>query len=236
MTYDWSVLWRAPYGELVAGAVLTTLELSLISWAFALVIRTAGGVARGSPNRAVRLLATAHVEIFRNVPLLVQLFFVYYVFPRFLPDALRRPLFSLGWESVSAVITLSLYTSAKVSEHVRAGLNAVGVPVQWGALSTGLSWWQAQRYVVAPLLLRLIVPSLTSEFVTVFKSSSLAMTVGVVETSYLTQEIGAETFHWVEANAFGTAVYLGCAWAVALLMGLIERRTRVHGLLRRGAG
>ncbi|MGH7125431.1 MAG: ABC transporter permease subunit, partial [Stellaceae bacterium] len=107
--------------------------------------------------------------------------------------------------------------------------------VQWGALSTGLSWWQTQRYVVAPLLLRLIVPSLTSEFVTVFKSSSLAMTVGVVETSYLTQQIGAETFHWIEANAFGTAVYLGCACVVAALMSLIERRTRVHGLLRRGA-
>jgi glutamate/aspartate transport system permease protein len=236
MTYDWSVLWRPPYGELVATAVLTTLELSLISWVFALVIGTASGVARGSPNGAVRLLATAHVEVFRNIPLLVQLFFVYYVFPRFLPEALRRPLFSLGWESVSAVITLSLYTSAKISEHVRAGLNAVGLQVQWAALSTGLTWGQTQSFVVAPLLLRLIVPSLTSEFVTVFKSSSLAMTVGVVETSYLTQQIGAETFHWVEANAVGTAVYLGCAWIVAGLMSLVERRARVHGLIGRGAG
>jgi len=236
MTYDWSVLWRPPFGELVADAVLTTLELSLISWAFALVIGVGSGIARGSPHLGVRLLATAHVEIFRNVPLLVQLFFIYYVFPRFLPDALLRPLFSLGWESVSAVITLSLYTSAKISEHVRAGLNAVGLQVQWAALSTGLNWLQTQRHVVTPLLLRLIVPSLTSEFVTVFKSSSLAMTVGVVETSYLTQEIGAQTFHWIEANSFGTAVYLACAWAVAALMALIERQTRVHGLLRRGAG
>ncbi|HKF73173.1 MAG TPA: amino acid ABC transporter permease [Stellaceae bacterium] len=236
MTYDWSVLWRAPYGELVAGAVLTTLELALISWAFALLIGMGSGIARGSPHRAVRLVATAHVEIFRNVPLLVQLFFIYYVFPRFLPEAVRRPLFSLGWETVSAVITLSLYTSAKISEHVRAGLNAVGLQVQWAALSTGLTWWQAQSYVVVPLLLRLIVPSLTSEFVTVFKSSSLAMTVGVVETSYLTQQIGAETFHWVEANTFGTAVYLGCAWAVAAVMALVEQRTRVHGLIGRGAG
>src|SRR5579862_3568847 len=104
MIYDWSVLWRPPYGEVVAQAVLTTLELSLISWAFALVIGVASGLARGSPHVAVRLLAAGHVEIFRNVPLLVQLFFIYYVFPRFLPDALRRPMFSLGWESVSAVI------------------------------------------------------------------------------------------------------------------------------------
>ena len=72
MTYDWSVLWRPPYGELVAGAVLTTLELALISWVFAVVVGVVGGIARGSPHAAVRLLATAHVEIFRNVPLLAR--------------------------------------------------------------------------------------------------------------------------------------------------------------------
>jgi glutamate/aspartate transport system permease protein len=235
-TLDWSVLWRQPYGGWVAGAVVVTVELSLASWACALVIGTATGLVRESPNHLVRWLATLYVEVFRNVPLLVQLFFMYYVLPRLLPMALRRELFRLGWEMVAATLTLSLYTSAKVAEHVRAGLTAVGRQVKWGALSTGLTWWQAQRYVIAPLLLRLIVPNLTSEFVTVFKSSSLAMTVGVVETSYLTQEIGLQTFRWIEANTLGTAIYLACAWIVAGLMSTIERRVRVPGLLHRGAG
>jgi len=234
MEYDWSVLWRPPYGDLAASAVLTTVELALVSWAIALLLGIVSGIAREGRHPWARLVATAHVELFRNIPLLVQLFFIYYVLPRLLPEALRRELFALGWETVSAAITLSLYTSAKVAEHVRAGLNAVNKQIRWAALSTGLTWRQMQRHVVAPLLLRIIVPSLTSEFVTVFKSSSLAMTVGVVETSYLTQEIGSQTFHWIEANTAGTAVYLGCAWLVALLMGEIERRVRVPGLLKRG--
>ena len=230
---DWSVLWRPPNGALAIAAVLTTLKLSLVSWVFALILGTLAGVARDSPHRAVRLLATAHVEVFRNVPLLVQLFFAYYVLPRLLPIELRRELFALGWETISAILTLSLYTSAKIAEHVRAGANAIDRLVRWGALSPGLTWWQAQRYVIVPLFLRVIVPSLTSEFVTVFKSSSVAMTVGVMETAYVTQEIGLQSFHWIEANTLGTAVYLACAWIVALLMALIERRARVPGLLRR---
>ena len=112
----------------------------------------------------------------------------------------------------SAVLTLALYSSAKIAEHVRAGLNAVGGGIRMAARSTGLSWGQTQRFVVLPLLLRVIAPSLTSEFVTIFKGSSLAMMVGVAETAYVTQELGTETFHWVEANTLGTGVYLVCAW------------------------
>jgi glutamate/aspartate transport system permease protein len=232
---DWSLLFRAPYGERVVDAVLTTLELSLLSWAFALVIGTVTGIMREAPVRAVRLAATGFVEIFRNVPLLVQLFLIYFVLPRVLPLPLRQVLFQFGWEFVSAVLTLSLYTAAKIAEHVRSGLNSVGVGVRLAAMSAGLTWIAAQLYVVGPLVLRVIVPSLTSEFVTVFKSSSLAMTVGVVETSYLTQQLGLQTFHWVEASMVGTVVYLGCAWSVVACMSLVERWTRVPGLLRRGA-
>lgn len=232
---DWLLLFRAPYGERVLDAVLTTLELSLLSWVFALVIGVVAGLLREAPARAARLAATAFVEIFRNVPLLVQLFFIYFVLPRVLPLPLRQILFAFGWEFVSAVLTLSLYTGAKIAEHVRSGLNTVGVGVRQAAMSTGLTWIAAQRHVVGPLVLRTIVPGLTSEFVTVFKSSSLAMTIGVVETSYLTQQLGLQTFHWVEASTLGTVVYLLCAWSVAGFMSLVERWTYVPGLLRRGA-
>lgn len=232
---DWSILWRAPNGDAVLDAILTTLEISLSAWAIALAVGIGVGLTRGSPRIALRGGATVYVEIFRNIPLLVQLFFIYYVMPRLLPIGLRRELFSLGWETTSAIIAIALYTAAKIAEHVRAGLNAVGRRMRLTALSTGLTWWESQRLVVAPLLLRIIVPSLTSEFVTVFKSSSLAMTVGVVETSYLTQQLGLQTFHWVEASTLGTAVYLACAWTIAGLMHLLERWTRVPGLLRREA-
>jgi glutamate/aspartate transport system permease protein len=235
MSLDWSILWREPYGERVAEAVLTTLQLSLVSWVFALIIGVAVGIMREAPARAVRLAATGFVEVFRNVPLLVQLFFIYFVLPRLLPLPLRQVLFQFGWEFVSAVLTLSLYTAAKIAEHVRSGLNSVGVGVRLAAMSMGLTWIAAQRHVVGPLVLRTIVPGLTSEFVTVFKSSSLAMTIGVVETSYLTQQLGLQTFHWIEASTVGTLVYLVCAWSVAGFMSLVERWAHVPGLLRREA-
>src|SRR5262249_5409946 len=216
-------------------AILTTIELSLTAWVFALIIGVVAGLMREAPARVARFAAAGFVEIFRNVPLLLQLFFVHFVLPRILPLPLRQMLFHVGWEFVSAVLTLSLYTGAKIAEHVRSGLNSVGLGVRHAAMSTGLTFIAAQRYVVGPLVLRTIVPGLTSEFVTVFKSSSLAMTIGVVETSYLTQQLGLQTFHWIEASTIGTLVYLLCAWVVAGCMSLVERWTYVPGLLRRGA-
>ncbi len=232
---DWSILWRPPFGAQLRDAILLTTEIAFYAWVGALVIGIVVGIAREAPAAPVRALATAHVELFRNIPVLVQLFFVYYVLPRLLPPAERHALFELGWEMWSAVLTLALYSSAKIAEHVRAGLNAVGGGIRMAARSTGLSWGQTQRFVVLPLLLRVIAPSLTSEFVTIFKGSSLAMMVGVPETAYVTQQLGTETFHWVESNTLGTGVYLVCAWLIAGLMGVIERRTRVPGLIGRAA-
>jgi glutamate/aspartate transport system permease protein len=230
---DWSILVKPPFSDQLADAILLTIEIAVYAWVAAMLLGLLVGLARDAPSAMVRGLATAHVEIFRNVPVLVQLFFVYYVLPRLLPIELRRALFQLGWEEISAVATLALYSSAKIAEHVRAGLNAVGTHIKQSALATGLTWFQAQRFVIAPLLLRVIAPSLTSEFVTIFKGSSLAMMVGVSETAYVTQQLGTETFHWVEANTLGTLVYLLCAWIIAGLMSLVERWTRVPGLLRR---
>ena len=230
---QWSILWSPPYGQQVLDALQLTVEIALYAWIAAMLIGILVGIAREAPLAPVRALATAHVELFRNIPVLVQLFFIYYVLPRLLPLDLRRALFRLGWEELAAIITLALYSSAKIAEHVRAGLNAIGRHIRLSAFATGLTWWQAQRHVILPLLLRVIAPSLTSEFVTIFKGSSLAMTVGVMETAYVAQQLGSETFRWVEANTWGTAVYLACAWIIAGAMSLVERATRVPGLLRR---
>ena len=232
---DWGVLWRPPFGDLIVDAVLLTLRIAGASWVLAMLLGILVGIGREAPSRVVRGLSTGFVEVFRNIPVLVQLFFVYYVVPRLLPLEVRRLLFDMGWEVAAAILTLTLYSSAKIAEHVRAGMNSVGRPLRQAALATGLTWWQAERLVVLPLLLRVIAPSLTSEFVTIFKGSSLAMTVGAVETAYVTQQLGAETFRWIEANVFGTSVYLVCAWAIAALMSLVERWTRVHGLMGRTA-
>jgi len=231
---DWSVLWGLPYRTWIIHGIYLTVVISLVSWIFALAIGTLVGLMREAPLKSIRLLSAAYVEVHRNIPLLVQLFFGYFALPMLLPLSIRKILYGFGWEMGSAILVLSLYTSAKVAEHVRAGLKTVSELVKSSALSTGLSWWQTQRYVVGPLLLRVIVPSLTTEFLTIFKGSSLAMTVGVVETTYITQRLGFQTFRWIEANTVGTLVYLGCAWAVAIFMSVIESRTRIPGLIQRG--
>lgn len=231
---QWSVLWDHPYRDWILEGLSLTIQISLIAWICGLAIGILIGMLSESPRRPLVLLSVAYVEIFRNIPLLVQLFFAYFVLPLLLPLPIRRQLYEIGWEWGSAVLTLTVYTSAKVTGHVRSGLNAVGSGLRQAALSTGLSWWQMERCIVVPLLLRLIVPNITTEFLTVFKGSSLAMAVGVMETTYMTQRIGFQSFRWIEANTVGTFVYLLLAWAVAILMSVVERKVRVPGLLQRG--
>ncbi len=233
---QWSILWDVPYREWILEGLYLTVQISLIAWIGGLAIGILVGMLSESPRRPLALLSVSYVEIFRNIPLLVQLFFAYFVLPLLLPLPIRRQLYEIGWEWGSAVLTLTIYTSAKVTGHVRSGLNAVGQGLRQAALSTGLSWWQMERSIVLPLLLRIIVPNLTTEFVTVFKGSSLAMAVGVMETTYMTQRIGFQTFRWVEANTAGTVIYLLLAWVVAIVMSVVERRVRVAGLLQRGVG
>jgi glutamate/aspartate transport system permease protein len=226
---NWSVLWEPVTRQSLIDALLMTCAISGLSWFFSMILGVGIGLLREMPVAACRLLASSYVEVFRNIPLLVQLFFIYYILPRALPDAVAKVLFNFGWEVVAAVITLSLYTSAKIAEYVRAGFNTVGARMQQAAAASGLTWWQAQRHIFLGLVLRTSLPSLVSEFVTIFKGSSLAMTVGVAETTYVTRQIGADTFQWFQTNLFATAVYLLCAWVIAGLMSLVERRLRIPG-------
>jgi glutamate/aspartate transport system permease protein len=228
-TVDWSILWEPRIRQTLLNALILTFVISAISWVFAMALGILVGVTRERSSVVLRTIGTAYVEVFRNIPLLVQLFFVYFIFPRILPGFVRDILFDFGWEIVAAIITLSLYSSAKVAEHVRSGYNTIGIGLRQAAEASGLTWWQAQRHVLLSLLLRTIVPSLTSEFVTIFKGSSLAMAVGVAETTYVTRQIGTETFQWLPPNLYATAVYLLFAWIIAGLMLLAERRLRIVG-------
>ena len=143
---DWSVLWRPPFGEQIIGALWLTVEIAFVSWILAMILGIFVGFAREAPIAAVRLFASGYVEIFRNIPVLVQLFFIYFVVPRVLPPGARHILFDLGWEVLAAILALSFYSSAKIAEHVRAGMNTVGNPLRQAALATGLTWWQASSW------------------------------------------------------------------------------------------
>jgi glutamate/aspartate transport system permease protein len=234
-TFDWSVLWREPNAGLIIDGLRMTIYLALTGWIGALILGTVVGFGRGARLALLRFLATAYVEILRNVPLLLQLLFWYFAFPSLLPRAVRVELYSFGWEVGAAVTGLALYTSARVAEHIRSGVRSVEGDLRLAALSTGLTGGQATRRVIAPLVFRLIAPSLASEFLTIFKSSSVAMTIGVAETTFVSQRIGNASFRFIEASTEATVIYLGIAGLVALLAGLLETRLRVPGLTHRSA-
>jgi len=226
---DWSILWQEPNGRTLLEALLLTFEISAISWVLSMILGIGIGLMRDAPIATWRVIGTAYVEIFRNIPLLVQLFFVYFIFPRILPTFVKQVLFDYGWEIVAAIITLSLYSSAKIAELVKSGFNTIGLGLHEAAVASGLTWWQSQRHIFLNLLLRTITPGLASEFVTIFKGSSLAMAVGVAETTYVTRQLGTETFQWLPVNVYASAVYLLCAWGIAGVMLLVEKRVAIPG-------
>ncbi len=132
-----------------------------------------------------------------------------------------------------AIIGLGLYTASRVAEHVRAGFASIGQGQYQAVLSTGMTHLQMYRYVIIPYALRVIIPPLTTEFLTIFKNSSVAMTIGVAETTFISYKIDNETFHGLEATTGAMAVYLVLGFAVVKLMSFIESRFRIPGLVSR---
>jgi glutamate/aspartate transport system permease protein len=194
------------------------------------------GTCRVTPYRPLRLIATAYTEFFRDIPLLVQLFFWYFAAPRILPTPVELYLYSQvpQAEFWITVIALSIYTSSRVAEQIRSGMQSISQDQFNAALSTGLTHYQMYRYVTIPLAIRIMIPPLTTEFLTVFKNTSLAMTVGVLETTFMSQQIEAYTFRGLEATTGACVVYLIITMIVVAGMGWVEKKMAVPGLIARG--
>ncbi len=234
--WNWGVLFEEPYlGWLISG-VEWTFAVALAAWVIALVVGILIGVGRTLPSRPVALFCTAYVELFRNVPLLVQMFIWYFVVPELMPSEIGR------WmkrdmpnpEYITAVVALGFYTASRVAEQVRAGIEAVGKGLTSAAYAGGLSTAQTYRYVLLPISFRLIVPPMTSEFLTVFKNSSLALTIGLLELTAQSQQIAEYTFNGFEAFTAATVIYVSIALTATLIMQLLEKYTRIPGFVGKG--
>ena len=232
--FDWSVLWRQPYGMwLVKGLGLTVL-IGFCAWLIALSLGIVLGTLRVAPNRPLRFVSTLYVEVFRNIPLLVQLFFWFYAGPMLFGPALSRQINQIaGLNFYVAIIGLGLYTASRVAEHVRAGYASIGRDQYQAVLSTGLTQVQMYRHVIIPYALRLSMPPLTTEFLTIFKNTSVAMTIGVAELTFQSYQIDADTFHGLEATTGAMAIYLFLGVTVVRFMGLIERKYKIPGMIGR---
>ena len=182
-------------------------------------------------------ISTLYVTIFRNVPLLVQLFLWYFVFPEVLPEeagtwvkrGMPMPEF---W---TAVMCLGLYTASRVGEQVRAGVESITQGQHYAAMAIGLSPVQVYRYVLLPVAFRIIIPPLTSDFLGVFKNSSLALTIGVLELTAMTRQVEEYSYQGFEAFTAATVLYIVVTAIVMAAMGVVERRVAMPGMISLGA-
>ena len=234
--WNWGILVTQPYlGWLLTGLAMTAV-LALASWAIALVLGSLIGLARTLPNAPLRWFGTAYVELFRNIPLIVQMFLWFFVLPELVPQAaghwLKREL--PYPEFVSAMVCLGLYTAARVAEQVRSGIGSVPRGLAAAALASGLTLAQTYRYILLPLGFRIIVPPLTSEFLGIVKNTSIALTIGVLEITATSRQIESYTFQGYEAFAAATALYLSLALLLLFLTRRLESRTRIPGWIARG--
>jgi glutamate/aspartate transport system permease protein len=234
--FDWSVLWRHPYGEMFLKGIWTTVHLSLSSWIIALLVGLVIALCRVMPYRPARFLGGAYVEVLRNIPLLVQLFFWYFAAPSLLPKETERWLYANVPDLAYclAVVAVGTYTAARVAEALRSGLLAVPAGQFRAAFATGLNLSKTYRYVILPYAFRIVVPLLTTEFLTCFKNSSLAMTIGVMETTGMANYIDSFTFHGLETTTAASLVYLATSLSVIVFMTWIEKKMRIPGMIARG--
>lgn len=208
-----------------------TVSISLTALLLALLAGAAVGMARTLPHSPwLARLAHAWVEVFRNIPLLVQIFIWYYVFPALFPALKGAPSFAL------AVLALGLFTSARIAEQVRAGLQALPRGQRLAGMALGLTTAQYYRLVLLPQAGRIIIPPLANESMNIFKNSAVAFAVSVPELTQFAMQAGEETARPVEVYLAVTALYVISALAVNAVMVFIEKKTRVPGLIAAGAG
>jgi His/Glu/Gln/Arg/opine family amino acid ABC transporter permease subunit len=232
--FHWSVLWSGQTGGWLFQGLLTTLQLSIFAWLLAITLGIISGALRTVTILSLRWLATGYVEFFRNVPLLVWMFFWYFGVPPFLPQGLQDWLYEHSAEFCAGVFALGIYHGARFSEVIRSGIQSIPKTQFEAALSTGLTVPQAYRLIIVPIALRLIVPPATNETLNLLKNSSVALTIGVAELTFQTRQIETYTAKAFEALAAGTIIYLVLCLSIATIMAQVERRIAIPGMIARG--
>jgi len=217
--------------------LLWTLATALAAWVIALLIGAIVGTLRTTTNKWIVRTGNFYVEVFRNVPLIVQMFLWFFVVPELLPQALGDWIKQVPppWGSyVPAVLCLGIFTSVRVAEQVRAGIQSLPRGQRMAATAMGLTQAEAYRYVILPQAFRIVLPPLTSEFMNIIKNSSVALTIGLLELTGRARAMQEFSFRVFEAFTAATVIYLLTNLVVVLLMRALELKVRVPGLIAAG--
>lgn len=213
----WQVVWDSS-GAFANGIVLA-FQMALFSMLGGSVLGMLLALARTSRYRSLHWLTTIYVGIFRNIPLLLLIYFVYYGLPTVWSGYVQ-----LADNKVSMIVALSLLYGAYLSEVFRAGILAVGVRYIEGARALGLRGGSIARYITLPIMFRIILPSLSNMLISLFKDTALASAISLQEITYVGEQIQTNTFRTFEAWTAVAVIYLVTTTALAILLRLVERR------------
>jgi glutamate/aspartate transport system permease protein len=217
MNYQWS--WSAFYDlsgdgvstyahNLICGAGWT-IATALSSAVIAMLVGIAVGLLQVSTNRFKRCAGAAYVELFRDIPLLVQIFLWYFVVPELLPPALGTWIKGLQYGAFfTSLLAIGLYTAARVAEQTRSAISALSRGQHMAGLALGLTTAQVYRLIILPQAFRMMIPPMTSEMVNLVKNTSIGMTIGLLELTARAREMQETTFHTFEAFSAATLGYL----------------------------
>jgi glutamate/aspartate transport system permease protein len=206
-----------------------TLAVAACAWVVAMLVGGLVGTLRTLPNSPwLSRLANVWVELFRNIPLLVQIFLWYFVVPKMFPAMQQVPGFVL------VVFALGFFTSARIAEQVRAGVQALPRGQRYAGMAMGLTTAQTYRYVILPMAFRIILPPLTSESMNLLKNSSVAFAVSIAELTMFAMQAQEETSRGIEIYLAVTLLYAASAFAVNRVMAGVEQRLRIPGFIVAG--
>lgn len=232
-TFNWSVLWSGQSGAWLLQGLITTLEISVLAWLLAVALGILSGALRTVAFLPLRWAATFYVEFFRNVPLLVWMFFWYFGVPPLLPRPVQDWLFDHSAEFWAGMFALGVYHGARMSEVIRSGIQSIPRTQFEATQAIGLTTFQAYRLIILPVALRLIMPPLTNDSLNLLKNSSVALTISVAELTFQTRQIETYTARAIEALTAGTLIYLVLCLSIATVTARIERRYAIPGLIAR---
>ena len=240
-SWNWGVLLQSTgvgdttYLNWIVTGLGWLLVIAIVAWSIAMVLGSILGIMRTLPSKTARGIGTAYVTLFRNVPLLIQLFIWFYVVPNFLPAPIK-----LWWMNdlganttalISASVGLGLFTAARVCEQVRTGIEALPVGQVNAGYAMGFTTAQLYHYVILPQSFRMILPPLSSELTNCVKNTSVASLVGVAEIISQMKTISEYTQNTIEIYTYVTIIFIVINFCLIQAMNMLEKRLRVPGLI-----
>lgn len=239
-TWNWGVLFQSTgighstYFDWILTGIGWLFIIAIVAWSIAMVFGSILGIMRTLPNQTARAFATTYVTIFRNIPLLIQLFIWFYIVPNFLPLPIKewwiQDLSANTSALISASVGLGLFTAARVCEQVRTGIEAVPKGQVNAGYAMGFSTFQLYRYVILPQSFRTILPPLSSELTNCVKNTSVASLVGVAEIISQMKTISEYTQSTIEIYTYVTLIFIVINVCLIQGMLLLEKRLGIPGL------